>query len=56
MFGLFKSDPRKKLQNDYDDLLKKAMDAQRRGDIRSYSQLNEKADGILKELNLLDKK
>ena len=50
MFGLFKSDPKKKLQDEYNALLKKAMDAQRGGDIRTYSELSEKADKLYQEL------
>ena len=42
MFGLFKSDPAKKLLKQYKAKLEKAMHAQRNGDIRSYSFLTER--------------
>ena len=37
MFGLFKKDPRKKLQTQYEKLLSDAMMLQRSGDIMGYS-------------------
>lgn len=46
MFGLFRKDPAKKLQNDYESILSEAMIAQRNGDIRTYSELSEKAEAI----------
>ena len=46
MFGLFKSDPAKKLEKQYYDLLEKAMHAQRSGDIRLYSELTEQAEAL----------
>lgn len=46
MFGLFRKDPAKKLQNDYESILSQAMIAQRNGDIRTYSELSEKAEAI----------
>jgi hypothetical protein len=46
MFKLFSSDPCKKLQREYEDILTAAMTAQRKGDIRSYSNLMEKAESV----------
>ncbi|XOV78716.1 MAG: DUF6435 family protein [Aestuariibacter sp.] len=46
MFNLFKKDPVKKLRNEYDQLLEKAMLAQRRGDIKSYSMLTAEAEAL----------
>lgn len=46
MFGLFRKDPAKKLQSDYESILSEAMIAQRNGDIRTYSELSEKAEAI----------
>ena len=40
MFGLFKSDPAKKLRKQYSAKLEEAMLAQRNGDIRSYASLS----------------
>lgn len=50
MFGLFKSDPTKKLQKEFEDLSEKAMYAQRKGDIELYSELTFKADEIYKKI------
>lgn len=53
MFSLFKKDPVKKLNKEYTSLLEQALAAQRRGDIRSYSDLTTKAENIAKEIDLL---
>lgn len=53
MFGLFKSSASKqvkKLQKDYESKLGEAMQAQRNGDIRSYSMLTEEADKLYRQL------
>ncbi|MBT0586246.1 DUF6435 family protein [Alteromonas oceanisediminis] len=50
MFGLFKSDPTKKLRKAYDAKLEQAMHAQRKGDIRLYSQLTQEAEALWKEI------
>lgn len=50
MFGLFKQDPKKKLQHAYENKLSEAMQAQRSGDIRQYSQLTEEAEAIFSQL------
>lgn len=55
MFSLFKSNPQKKLQNDYEKKLTEAMQAQRNGDIRDYSALQEEAEAIYAKLQALDK-
>lgn len=55
MFGIFKSDPRKGLQKDYEKKLAAAMHAQRNGDIRAYSTLTEEAEALYAELQALDK-
>lgn len=51
MFSLFKTDPSKALQKQYDKLLADAMQAQRKGDIRLYSQLSQEAEDVLKKLD-----
>ena len=51
MLGLFKQDPKKKLNKDYLKLLEEAMQAQRSGDIKSYSLLTEKAEKIKSEID-----
>ena len=53
MFGFFKADPKKKLDKEYKTLLEQAMQAQRNGDIRKYSELTELAEEKKKELDRL---
>lgn len=53
MFGLFKSDPVKKLRKQYDDKLERAMLAQRRGDIKSYSLLTAEAENLWQQIERL---
>ncbi|GGD07850.1 DUF6435 family protein [Halopseudomonas salina] len=55
MFGLFKSDPAKKLRKEYNAKLEAAMKAQRNGDIRTYSMLTQEADALWRELEPLEK-
>ncbi|MDT0595218.1 DUF6435 family protein [Glaciecola petra] len=54
MFGLFKSNPSKKLRKTYDIKLEQAMLAQRKGDIKTYSMLTAEAEGIWKEIEALE--
>ena len=54
MFGLFKKDPRKKLQTQYEKLLSDAMMLQRSGDIMGYSTVTEEANKVLDQIRLLD--
>jgi hypothetical protein len=54
MFGLFKTDPLKKLRKEYDKVLLDAMNAQRNGNIRLYAQLTEQADSIYQKIKLLE--
>ena len=53
MFNLFNKDPVRRLQKQYHDTLKQAMDAQRNGNIRSYANLSEEADKLLKSIEQL---
>ena len=53
MFSLFKKDPKKELQKEYEKLMKDAVDAQRRGDIDGYSTLSAKADEVAKKIDQL---
>ncbi|EAT12649.1 Lacal_2735 family protein [Bermanella marisrubri] len=50
MFGFLKKDPIKKLEKEYEMTLAKAMQYQRNGDIKTYSALSEKAQGIYEEI------
>jgi hypothetical protein len=47
---MFKSDPTKKLNKQYNIKLEQAMQAQRKGDIKSYSLLTAEADEIHKQI------
>ena len=51
MFSFLKSDPTKKLRKTYDQILEKAMQAQRGGDIRLYSELTEQAEAVKVKLD-----
>lgn len=53
MLGLFKRDPKKKLQQDYERKLQAAMQASRNGDMRSNATLTEEAEAILTKINRL---
>ena len=55
MFGLFKSNPTKKIRKQYDSLLEKAMHAQRNGDIKTYSLLSAQSEQLSKEIEKLQK-
>lgn len=55
MFGLFKSDPRKKLESAYRSKLEEAVHCQRNGDILNYSRLTAEAAEFEKQLDALDK-
>jgi len=53
MFKFLKSDPKEKLNKEYLALLEQAMNAQRNGDIKTYSSLTEKAEKIKQEIDML---
>jgi hypothetical protein len=53
---LFKKDPTKKLRKKYIEKLEKAMNAQRSGDIRSYSLITSEAEIIHKKILELEAK
>lgn len=54
MFGMFKRDPKKKLQQDYERKLTAAMEASRNGDMRANATLTEEAEAILAEIKRLE--
>ena len=56
MFGLFNSDPSKKLRKQYERLLEEARDLQRSGDLRAYSKKLVEAEEIAKQLEVLTRK
>lgn len=50
MFGLFKSDPKKKLRRAYEAKLIEARDVQRTGDVVAAAKLYAQAEEMLQEL------
>ncbi|MBD64766.1 MAG: hypothetical protein CME62_06140 [Halobacteriovoraceae bacterium] len=55
MFGLFKSNPTKKLRKQHDLLLEKAVHAQRNGKMAEYAKLYTEADKLFKEIEKIEK-
>ena len=55
MFGFFKKDPIKKLEKEYTDLMAKAMEVQRSGDLRHYSRLIEESEALQSKIQALKK-
>jgi predicted transcriptional regulator len=55
MFGLFKANPSKKLRKQYDSLLEKGMQAQRKGDIRLYAELTNEAETLWQQIEAIEK-
>ncbi|MEM6965553.1 MAG: DUF6435 family protein [Bacteroidota bacterium] len=53
MFGLFKKDPVKKLEKEYETLMAKAMEVQRSGDLRHYARLIEESEEIQNKIEAL---
>jgi hypothetical protein len=53
MFGLFKSDPTKKLKKQYNLLLEEARDIQRSGDLKAYARKLEEAELVWSEIEKL---
>lgn len=53
MFGLFKKSPIDKMEIEHKDLLTRAFQAQRNGDIRSYSMLTAEAEKVREQLEAL---
>ncbi len=55
MFNLFKKDPVKQLNKEYQALLLEGMKYQRNGDIKRYSEISEKAEAIRLSIDELEK-
>ncbi|WP_027960819.1 DUF6435 family protein [Halomonas halodenitrificans] len=51
MFGLFKTDPVKKLQKAYEYKLEQAMQAARNGDMRANASLTEEAEALRAQID-----
>jgi len=54
MFSIFKQNPTKKLNKLLSIKLEQAMQAQRKGDIRTYSQLSFEAEQIDKQISEIE--
>lgn len=54
MLGFLKSDPKKKLQKQYEAKLEKALHAQRNGDLRTHGTLMEEAENIYAEIQKIE--
>ena len=55
MFGLFKSDPEKKLRKKYEKLMAEATELQRSGDIKGYARKSDEAEAVMRQLQELKK-
>lgn len=55
MFGLFKTNPRKKLEKAYAAKLEEARNAQRSGDLRLFAKINAEAEAIAQQMDQLPK-
>ena len=53
MFGLFKKDPAKKLEKEYEQIMEKARDVQRSGDLKAYAKLIATSEEILSKIQEL---
>ncbi|MEL6864385.1 MAG: DUF6435 family protein [Bacteroidota bacterium] len=56
MFGLFKKDPVKKLEKEYEALMAKGRDIQRSGDLKAYAKIVAESEEILKKIDALKSK
>ncbi|MFT5084393.1 MAG: hypothetical protein ACI9Y1_002448 [Lentisphaeria bacterium] len=54
MFEWLKADPIEKLEKQYQAKLKEAMETQRNGNIRRYSELTQEAESIRETLEALE--
>jgi hypothetical protein len=54
MFGLFRTDPKKKLQQERERLLTRARDVLRNGDPVEAGKLHDQAEELLKQIDALD--
>lgn len=54
IFGLFSSNPRKKLEKKHRQLLEEAMQLQRKGDIKGYAEKTAEAEALQQKLDALE--
>ncbi len=50
MFSIFKSNPTKKLEKEYRQMLEKARDIQRSGDLRLYAKVMEESEELWRKI------
>ncbi len=55
MFNLFKKDPAKALQKQYQKLMEEAMNLQRNGDLKAYALKIAEAEAVMQQLETLRK-
>lgn len=55
MFNLFKQDPAKALQKQYQKLMEEAMNLQRNGDLKAYALKVAEAEVVMQQLEALRK-
>ena len=53
MFGLFKKDPIKALQQQYRQLMEEAMHLQRKGDLKAYALKVAEAEAVMEKIEQL---
>lgn len=53
MFGLFKKNPTKQLEQEYAKLMEEARDIQRSGDLRAYARKLEEAEEVMKKIEAI---
>ena len=53
MFGLFRRDPLKKLEAEYQQLLQEARDLQRNGDIQGFARMSDRADQLGRKIEAM---
>jgi hypothetical protein len=53
MFGLFKKNPTKQLEQEYAKLMEEARDIQRSGDLRAYARKLEEAEEVMKKIEVI---
>ena len=54
MFRIFKTNPLKKLKQDYALCTEQARDLQRHGDIKGFAAMTAKAENILQQIEVLE--
>lgn len=54
MLGMFKRDPKRSFQQEYERKLQAAMEASRNGDMRANATLTEEAEALLAEIRRIE--